>query len=432
MKKYLLAILFATLACITIFLLLKNKKQQNDSYHQGIHPPISSDNISFDSYEFEAERGILIERPNGTLIKIPPNAFVDSSGNKVNSKVLLKVREFHQADDIFRSGIPMSVDSTRKGFLESAGMIEIRAYSNQSAIELADGSQAEISLAAFRNSIGYKLFYLENDKNWVAKDTFNTIKNSGKLKAIDSLQLVLKNAERKDLIFEMVTNLDQAPQLKAFEGLKWKIAKKDINDKLMEAMRVQWDDVVVKPILFSSKKYKLVFKKRMDLRGDSYSAIDKVYQVNAIPVKNGIEIANSEMSFLYQNYDSIKFVVDQETERLNKQTDLVNSFKINKLGIWNCDRLRFFSDLVYKEVDFNFKTKIDLKINKISLYVINLDDNSVIEYLHKDWGRVGFVLGKKMQLNLVIPGGKLVEVDDKAISKALTNGNARLVFDTNF
>ena len=432
MKKHLLKILFAVLAFITIFFLVKLKKQSKDAYNLSIHPPISSNNIPFEEYKFDANKGILIERPSGTVIKIPPNAFVDLSGNKVNNKVVLKVREFHQANDIFLSGIPMTVDSTRKEFLESVGMIELRAFSNESSIDLAQGIQAEISLASFRNSVGYNLYYLDKDKSWIATDSFRTTKNILKSNALDSMQLVLKKAERRDIIFEIVANLDQVPQLKAFEGLKWKISKKDVDDKLMEAMRVQWDNVIVKPILFSNKKFKLVFKKQMDLRGEFVKRVEKTFQINAIPLKNGSEITKNEMAFLYQNYDSVKFLVDQETFRLSIQADLINSFKIKKLGIWNCDRLRFFSDLVYKEVDFNFKNKINPKLNNLSLYVINLDDNSVIEYLYKDWNRVGFMTGKKMQVNLVIPGGKLIEVDDKTVSTALSKGDSKFVFDTKY
>jgi len=432
MKKHFLKILFAVLACITIFFLVKLKKQTKDEYNQSIHPPLSSNNIPFDEYKFDAKKGILIQRPSGTVIRIPPNAFVDSSGKKVDNKVLLKVREFHQANDIFRSGIPMSLDSTRNGFLESAGMIELRAFSNESSIDLDEGIQAEISLAAFRNSVGYNLYYLDNDKNWITTDSFMTTKNIIKSNALDSMQLVLKNAERKDLIFEMVTNLDQAPQLKAFEGLKWKISKNDVNQKLMDAMRVQWDDIIVKPIMLSSKKYKLIFKKQMALTIESNKSLEKTFQINAIPIKNGSEVNKNEMTFLYQNYDSIKLLVDQETDRLNKQADLVNSFKIRKLGIWNCDRIISLSNLVYREVDFKFVAKCDPKINKPSLYVINLDNNSVIEYLYKDWNKVGFIIGTKTQVSLVIPGGKLITIDEKTVSTALSKGDSKFVFDTKY
>lgn len=429
MKKHLLKILVAVLSFLTIFFVWKMNKQDKDDYVQGIRPPVPSVNIPYEEYAFDADKGILIERQNGTLIRIPKNAFVDSSGQKVIGKVIVKVREFHAADEIFRSGIPMSVDSSRNGFLESAGMIDIRAFSNGSSLELAEGSEAEISLAGFRNSKGYRLYHLENDKNWKVTDTFSTVKNDLKLRGLDSLQLVLKQTEKQDIIVDMVTNMDEAPYLKAFEGLKWKISKRDVDDELLEAMRVQWDEVSVKPVFLSNKKYKLIFKKQIAMMGDSTPDLIKTFQVNAIPIKNGGEISNREMRFLYQNYDSVKVLIDAETERLKKQADLLNSFKIQKLGIWNCDRLMNMSELVYKEVGFNFKGNIDPKINNISLYVIYLDNNSVIEYRPNQWNKVGLLQNSRMQLKLVIPGGKLVQIDDAKISNALDKGDSRIVFE---
>jgi len=310
--------------------------------------------------------------------------------------------------------------------LESAGMIELRAFSNSAALELGEGKQAEISLASFRNAAGYQLYHMEKDKNWIVTDTFSTVSNTRKTNMLDSLQLVLKQASKQDIIFDMVANLDQVPYLKAFDGLKWKISKRDVDDKLMDAMRVNWDEVSVKPLFLSKRKYRLVFRKTMSLNDTD---LVKEYQVTAIPIKNGAEITKNEMNFLYQNYDRVKLLVDAETERVKMQADLVNSFKINKMGIWNCDKLMNLKDLVYKEVAFNFNQLIDSQINKINLYVIYLDNNSVIEYSYKDWKKIGFVNGKKMQINLIIPGGKLIKIDENRIADALKKSNLRLVFD---
>jgi len=427
MKKHLIKILVAALAFLSVFFLIKLNKKDKEDYFQGIRPPISTMDLPFDTYVFDADKGTTIERPNGTMIRIPANAFVDSSGNKVNGKVVLKVREFHQANDIFRAGISMSTDSSRTQFLESAGMIELRAFSNSAALELEEGKEAEISLASFRNAAGYQLYHMEKDKNWIVSDTFSILKNTRKQNMLDSLQLVLTQASKQDIIFDMVTNLEDVPYLKAFDGLKWKISKKDIDDELLNAMRVNWDEVSVKPLFLSKSKYRLVFRKTMSLRDTD---LVKEYQVNAIPIKNGAEITKNEMNFLYQNYDSVKLLVDAETERVKMQADLVNSFKINKMGIWNYDKLMNLNDLVYREITFNFKKQIDSQVTKMNVYAIYLDNNSVIEYAYKDWKKIGFLKNRKMQLNLILPGGKLIKIDENMISDALKKSQATLVFDT--
>jgi hypothetical protein len=99
------------------------------------------------------------------------------------------------------------------------------------------------------------------------------------------------------------------------------------------------------------------------------------------------------------------------------------------MGIWNCDKLMNMNDLVYREVAFNFKQKIDSQLNKINIHVIYLDNNSVIEYSYKNWKKIGFVKSKKMQIKLIKPGGKLIIIDEKVVAAVIGKGEAILIFD---
>lgn len=430
MKKHLKKIIIAALLLLSIGIVFKFKTSETQQYTQGIRPPISENDLPFDSITFNADSGVKVIRTNGTFINIAPNSLVDSMGEYVTGQVKLKFREFHQADDLFRSGIPMSVDSTRRAFLQSAGMIELRASSNGRNLDFGEGKYAEIELANYRNTDGYSLYHLKDDKNWAVTDTFKSGINLRKQNGINEIDAKLKKGKFKDIIFDIVTNLDNAPYLRAFKNLQWKIDGRDVNDEVIEAMRIDWDEVKVVPTNGFGKKYSLAFMKKFEMGGDKKTV--RRFSVNAMPLHAGSlsKVSKNEMGAILNDYDSVLVLMENEKKRLEQQTNLVNSFKINQMGVWNVDRIMKLSDVEWCSVEFDFQKNLDLNVNKISMYLMFLDDNSVIEYLPKDWNKVGFKKTGKMEIKVVLPGGKIAVVDNDQISKGLLRKTNKLLLNT--
>src|SRR5690242_3550896 len=75
-------------------------------YPRGITPPLAM-RIPYDTLHFRAENGLAYHHSTGTNIQIPANALVDKDGFPVTGDVQLLYREFHHAEDILLSGIPM-------------------------------------------------------------------------------------------------------------------------------------------------------------------------------------------------------------------------------------------------------------------------------------------------------------------------------------
>ena len=107
-------------------------------YPTGIDQPFKT-TVPFVSLEFKADSALVVHSPNGTHIEIPANAFVDDNGEPVKGSAEFKFREFHTADAILLSGIPMQMSNDRNQFMQSSGMIELRAYQNGSELSLAKG-----------------------------------------------------------------------------------------------------------------------------------------------------------------------------------------------------------------------------------------------------------------------------------------------------
>ncbi|MDW3651316.1 MAG: hypothetical protein R8P61_29835 [Bacteroidia bacterium] len=133
-----------------------------------ILPPIPPKDIPL------LEEGLNPEQPrsftyeNGTQIHVPVQAFVDENNEEVSGKVELRYREFRDAADIFIAGIPMDYDSAGKSYtLESAGMLEILAYSEGKPVYLKEGKTLEVEYFSPYKGADYNVYHLDTlARNW--------------------------------------------------------------------------------------------------------------------------------------------------------------------------------------------------------------------------------------------------------------------------
>ena len=404
-KKIAIALL-VLLGIVFVWMKFANNKKQ---YEQIIHPPIKSQDIAFDEYRFHQDSLVKIERATGTLIQISPQTFVKKNGGEITDSILLKVREFHNADDIFRSGIPMSINKNRNNFLESAGMIELRAYSGGEELEIKKGKTIDIELASFKKGDNYQLYHFDEDNNWNVNGTFTIGDNVRKINRLKELGIT-DTTTKSDIVFDLVTNTAEAPYLRAFKDLRWKVLAADIDNGFEEAMRIHWDEVKVGKLNTKTGKHTLSFYKEQRLEDDG--PVELSYDILAIPVHAGNLQAINEKQWNKRvgEFENILLKMEDEKKRLALQADLMNSFKIDKMGIWNIDKIMKMEDVEWKEVEINFKENVDKDINHLSLYVLYVDNNSLIEYLPGDWQKIGFKKGIKMKLKFVMPGGNLKEI----------------------
>lgn len=426
MKKHLLKILVGLSALVITFLAVLFLKKDKYEYKQEIKPPVPANDITYEQYSFNADSGVVIERSTGTLIKIPASAFINSKGEVVKGNVSLSVREFHTSEDLFRSGIPMSIDSSRQGFLASAGMIELRATANGDKLELAENKNAEVSLASFKNAEGYRLYHLKDDKNWNVIDTFANVKNERKSIKLNALNQQLSEDTTDEMIVDLVSDLEATPELVPFKGLQWKVKVKDITEKFQEAMRVHWNDIKISR---RGSRYKFDLKLVMSNYGEKEKVFQK-FSFFATPVKNGNRLSNKDFDEINRLNDSVKVRIKEEIQRVEKEADLLNSFKINQMGIWNVDKLMNIDDANQYKVGFDFESEFNLDYSKILLYVLYLDENSVVPFNRKAWDKIPLKSGSRVMMKAVLPNGKTAVVDEKDINQQLNNSTKELFFKT--
>ena len=401
------------------------KQNSSGQARLGIHTPLNKE-VEFFQYEFDATNGIEFHQPTGTHITIPKNALIDTKGKLVTGKVVVKFREFHDSKSIFLSGIPMQTDTNRNLFLESNGMLELRAFQGENELSLIEGKQISIDLAAkSRPSSDFKLWVLDKDKKWLNAGTFQTVNNSRrdqKLLLLDDEKKKRKNrsAPRKsDFQFEFNSNLENFPHMAAWKGVKWNLIQEDVNFPTVDISRIDWTDITMKKISNSSNEYsiKLTFSKE-DYSGNF---IDKTCSIVAVPAdltKKELQSKNDEFSDLNKQYEAFLVLAKKEEERLRAESALLNQFRANGFGIYNVDKLTNAEQLVKLDMHFDFESEMLLSKNPIQLVVVSPDRNTVLNFLPANWNNIPY-LGPKTEIFASLPGGKYAFVDSKMFAEAV-------------
>ena len=414
---------------IVLFFLVLACSSKKPSYTQKVEAPIASNGVPFNLFLYKQDTSITITTSHGTAVKIEPNTFAHMDGSPVSNQIMIKVREMHSAQDIFKSGIPMSVDATRNGFLQSGGMIEIRAFDNKEELVIANGKSIGVELANFSPATGFSLYQLQDNQNWQVTDTFIVKQNERKANALNKIMDFLKKpfvkkAQPANNEFELVADLKESPHLKSFQNQKWKIIDGTDPAIIEKFMRLNWDDVVINSVNKKTNKYQLTFTRSITVLGTGVE--NRSLTILASPV------ITSDTSFTKQLLDYEKTVASMIVEkvRLQAEADMVSSFQIRKMGIWNIDKLMKNDDLTEVSVNFDFEKKLDLLVNNVKLFVLYEEDNSVVYYLPQDWKKVKLSKTKRNSLVAVLPDSKVAVVDAREVSAMMNNGKAALFFNT--
>lgn len=411
--------------------LIVGLKRCNNSYAKpnGIEPLHSSQDIPFINFEINASSDTVVYTSIGTSLTFLAGTLVTKTGIVIKGKATVRVREFHDAISILRAGIPMRLQADRNAFLQSSGMLEIRAFQNNEELEVGLGKYINSELASYRTTKDCQLYFLKNDNDWERTEgKFITKPNLRKQsRLIELLKLhneKNKKSEVQDIVFELYGDEDAAPELEPWKGQKWKISKHKVTQEVVEAFRINWDSIKIVKINESKLKYKLAFWKKM-YQPDYNTEVVKQFLVDVTPVND--KLTNREMSLTMKNRflkaDSIQNEIENETARLNKEADLLNAFKINRMGIWNIDRTLSLTEFLPIKANFDFQTTLK-KSQKVRLFCVLIEDNSVVDF--PNWQNEPIYLSKEraMQLVAVLPSGNIAFVDAEQIRQRLSTDSS--------
>lgn len=375
-----------------------------------IIPPLDNINIPFTHYRFMAANGGEFTTPTGSKINIPKNAFTDSSGNSITGAIELSFREFHDAADIYVSGIPMAQKNGADNYLETAGMFEIRATSNNKTIEINPEKKITIAMASYVDDGCYNQFYFDENKN-----SWNLIADEypepnpeklilheelEKLKAPLAIPLpdnyfALNFYSAVDVMYDRgykkFNDRKIKKQLNAY-NLKWMdfYCSQTIKykGKYMPASYLAWKNLSGKKFPSWIKNHTASFKQ---LYGNTYlisfkdSKTKQTFSFKAqaaMKLRNLFRKSANQWSKEYQDYVAKKIELE---EKYAQAAEVYRFFDVSDFGIYNSDRFLKQENpipvVVYFELD-------DVPANEevMELNYITANNRSVIKFAYDTAG----------------------------------------------
>ena len=370
----------ATTFLATVVLLLSSCSPK-----PGIKAPFSDLDPSSMVFGLDAGRDTTLTLSSGTVITYSGGTLVDASGDPVNGRFDLEYREFHDAVDIFLSGIPMTIETASgPGTLQTAGMFEIDARQQGKPLRIAEGRSIGIKFGSRYAEDDYNLYYMdpseatwteigkpENSVNEEKKKFSDSLENNKPVKTTGPELIVFDYAQLLDIYFKDDWNsiwqhrTSNNPPPKALleygftryddisiwqevkfnngsylvNELVWRDLDRTGFPKWMNGYATEWDNreengkyvyvprnITVKPIGKNMHEFNFTWKgKRFTKRMEAI-----------VPLRNLLKEPASKWSDMYQRaMDDM----EKEQERLALMADTFREFEVRNLGIYNCDRL---------------------------------------------------------------------------------------------
>jgi len=405
-------------------------------YSTGIDQPFKT-TIPFVTEEFNADSSLVVHSPNGTHIEVPANAFVDVNGKMVKGKAEFKFREFHTADAILMSGIPMQMSDDRNQFMQSSGMIELRAFQNGSELSLAKGKNIDIDLASLNKPTeGFELYFLKNDKEWVDGGSYQTMNNNRRDSALANLPILPTSPQNPepdstDFVFQLSPDYKSLPYLRSFKGVDWKLIVDEGEAIPYWALRLNWDRIKLKEIDKKKNIYSIELSWSRDKANGG--ALREKCKLKAIPLLSGKKLkkAKKEYAQEFKKYEELVALQEKEEGRLMKEQNLLNSFTINEMGIFNIDVINKMEVFAKVELEFDFEDEYSPEFNKVMLILVFEELNTVIKLNAFEWDQIP-ATNNSTEIIAVLPNGDVARVDPISFSQKVNEGTVSKHFTNKF
>lgn len=415
--------------------------------------------------------GGFIECETGSVVQIPPNAFVDEKGKPVKDIVKLKFNEYHNYKEIFFSGIPMVYRTGGKeNQFESAGMMQLEASADDKTVYMSPGSRIKILLASAERSKDYNLYYFDKIKgNWIEKGKdqvtykkklvarkentarfrpFKTKKRAIHLTSFEDVPedkvFLWWRSPATEFEFSFTLLSKSYPELKAFAATKWEYKGTDAKEvyarlfnvpqkeKYKAVRRGYWDSYSVE---LDKESITATFVFVNDAESITVIARPKEKgEKNLLKVRSRMNNYETAMTKRlkaddadYRSYqkDSVSFTINQTP--VNETTlAVMRSFEIDNLGIWNVDKIADNRKFVAYNLRFVDENNNPIQIETV--YLADKDFNSVFQYYSPSKRTVLLNPYSNNMLWAVLPGNRLAVAGKEQIWKlAGTKGKQKVV-----
>jgi hypothetical protein len=385
-----------------------------------IDRPFDNIDIPFQSFNYSNSNGSIIDIKTGSQIKIPKGAFVDKNGNAVTKNIKIEYREFHDIGDIMLSGIKMTYeDEKQSGDFESAGMFEIRAFSNNEELSLKAGKEIDVEMASFKSGDFNSYTMNEETAEWEYIEKSKAEKNnrkSEKLAALDEeesnlevvCEMVPRELQEGEEAFDLDFSLNRHHELKLFSGAMW-----FVNGGIKEVNRFKKDRNSYNELSIEPGDSCGIFTLSLWNRTDAFSNKNKsTYSVT--PAWKGKEHKRIKKDFK-QNMEAFKTKAKElaaQRRAVEREADLVRGFRLKGMGIFNCDKVFDYVKVVTVGLVISCKEKIK------NWWYITQNKKVAIKYYNPTVTNFKYNPNSTNSVMAVLPNDKIGIVTEEAFQSA--------------
>jgi hypothetical protein len=356
----------------------------------------------YQQFKINAAKDTLLFAADGTVLKIPANAFMDSNKKPASYPITIQLTECYQYASMLANNLTTLCNNQQ---LVTGGMINIKAFdAANNPLQLFYNRPVQISMPAERFDAGMQLFVAdtrqavpsvipefvgdtaaiadENVINWRAAGQPQGYTNTsrfihpGKIKLFDVRQAMTDATQKKEAVYlvKINKNIDD-------DKIKQLISSKYFTDiTKVKLQRVQSFGKEVK-----GKNTNVMITKEGFVAGDSVMiSFEKAVKEGLLSTGDSIAFvkqvkADSLLFAEKRRQDSIVFIKQKEFER-------TYNFDITRLGWINCDK--FYKADVPK-IEFTITVDIDLEKAMGNYNLVFTNIKSVIKGRYKN-GQIHF------------------------------------------
>lgn len=353
----------------------------------------------FSTFTVSGKAGATLQYKTGSSITISANAFVDATGNPISDSVTIRYREFHDALDIFLSGIPMNYDSAgTKYTLESAGMLEIRGFQNGKAVQLDPNKPLTINMASNSAEKNFNLYQLDTiHRNWdyKGKDQVSTAAKTdtpvAKAKPAtapapaNTVKPVLSDPQK--YCFKIGYNKNEFPELAAYDNVLF-----EVTDNAFKPVyyKINWKSISLENSSTKGTYLVKLHKADTTITVSAVPVFDEDHYESAMQIFDAKLKAQNDKQGKTEAQQKAKVQeVDQSLSHYNNSslmnvanalTTATRTFRITAFGIHNCDRPLPPSPMQIMAWQFAEEDRAAAQVTNGTIYLVEKGKNTVFRF----------------------------------------------------
>lgn len=418
MKNYipLTLVVFLLFACNTGNAPSISNAEEATTLFSKILAPFTNLAPAIKSFSFQNKNGMVKETERGSVLIVPPDAFVSEDGSIITGKVDLQFVEILTTAEIVLSGIPMNVKKDKTNEIVpfiSDGMFTIHAQCEGKDVKLADGKEISVGTVSAKAEKDFDYWYF-NEKSGSWENEGNRDKTLPKeeivalAEAINPQEAVSLNkaiapptkksivspvplapeiAKETDFVFNVRADYEQYPELALYKNVLWKpvadLSTKQTKDLEMQ-MQKAGSNVALNCIDENSQVYEISYGDKKVQARPVFIGSDKA---------KAIEKYKSRLNQYNAEKNNAENSLTKAQKEMNLRNKTYNLFTVAKMGIYNCDRFYNYEGV---KKEYTFKTK-DGNV-----------DNFVYVVLANNQGVIALSSAYKVKDNYVLPTNEIV------------------------